>query len=307
MDLTCSTDDNYVHHCAVMLTSFFENNRSETHTIYLLTEGLKNSNQLFLENLCSSHKAKLCCYLVDKDIVQTLPIKKSDHLTLATYYRLFMADLLPNTLDKVLYLDCDIIVNQSLHTLWHTPIANRPLAAVEEMGCSLPDVYDRLGYDKKFGYFNAGVLLINLRYWREQHLTRTFITYAKENYASIKAHDQDVLNGVLHESYLPLPVQWNVEEAFYHYHFLKKNWKMKGFRKSLCNPAILHYTWKPKPWEKDCLHPLRYNYFHYRKKITQLQQVPTVNDSTWEQLTDMLKFRLFLTLGIKGRRLYKLK
>lgn len=307
MDIICSTDNNYVQHCAVMLVSFFENNKSSLdnpHTIHLLTEGINEKNKKILQNLVASYQGKLCYYLIDSPIIKQLPIKESDHLTIATYYRLFVANVLPHNLEKALYLDCDIIVKKSLTKLWSISLDNYPIAAMEEMGCSLPDVFQRLQYEKKYGYFNAGVLLINLKYWREHNLTQLFFQYISKFYDSIKAHDQDVLNGVLHKKYLPISFEWNSEEAFYHYNFIKKHWNEHGFRKKLRSPAIIHYTWKPKPWDANCHHPLRYDYFYYRNKISHLIDKIIHNKRT--QIIDKIKFQLALTLKIKGRHFYKI-
>lgn len=200
MDIVCSIDNNYVQHCCVMLTSFFENNKEEGNVIHLLTEGITEDNKKTIEELIHAYKGEFCYYLVNSEIVASFPIKEGDHLTIATYYRLLMADILPQSIDKILYLDCDIIINDSITELWNTSLDGYAMAAIEELGCSLPDVYKRLGYDKKYGYFNAGVLLINLQYWREHNLTREFLLYIAENYEKLKAHDQDVLNALLHKN-----------------------------------------------------------------------------------------------------------
>mgnify|MGYP000466571498 CR=1 FL=1 len=118
MDIVCSIDNNYVLHCAVMLTSLFENNRSESHVIHLLTEGLTPDNRKLIEDLVHSYNGRFCYYLIDSDVLKSCPIKATDHLTIATYYRLLMADILPKSLERILYLDCDIVVNRSIKKLW---------------------------------------------------------------------------------------------------------------------------------------------------------------------------------------------
>ena len=72
---------------------------------------------------------------------------------------------------KIIYLDCDLIVEQQLSKLFNYDIGRYPIAAVEDMWSGKDDNYERLGYDRKYGYFNSGVLLINLDMWRES-LTR---------------------------------------------------------------------------------------------------------------------------------------
>lgn len=307
MDIVCSIDDNYVQHCAVMLTSLFENNRSEGHVIHLLTEGLASNNRSFIEELVHSYNGQFCYYIVDSDTLSSCPLKPTDHLTIATYYRLLMADILPKSLDRILYLDCDIVVNRSIEELWNTSLQGYALAAVEEMGCSVPDVYERLQYDSSYGYFNAGVLLVNLRWWREHNMTLVFFDYIEKKFSRLIAHDQDVLNALLHDKCFHLSIDWNVEEAFYHYSFIKRFWSTKGIRKTLCCPSIIHYTWKPKPWEPSCVHPFRANYFFYMSKVS---WVDKLKKSSLLQRAKCLKdkylFCLLLVFGIKGHYFYKL-
>lgn len=307
MNLVCSIDNNYVRHCCVMLSSFFENNPEEGHAIYLLTEGLTKENRKIIEELVNAYKGTFHYCLIDPQFVTSCPISEEDHLTIATYYRLLMAEVLPRNIDKILYLDCDIVINDSITELWNTSLDGYALAAVEELGCSLPDVYERLEYDKQYGYFNAGVLLVNLHYWRKHGLTNVFLEYMALYRERLKAHDQDVLNALLHKHCLHISFEWNVEEAFYHYKFIKRLRFDCKLRSVLCCPKILHYTWKPKPWDNLCKHPFRINYYIYLWKIK-----GAVEKSHLSLMQKFLGFKdryifcLFLRLGFKGHCFYKL-
>lgn len=307
MDIVCSIDNNYVQHCCVMLSSFFENNLGEKHSIHLLTEGIGDGNKKLIEKLIASYQGQFFYYVIDSDFLQSCPIKESDHLTIATYYRLFMTNFLPVSVEKVLYLDCDIVINGSIKELWNTDLHGYALAAVEEMGCSAPDVYERLNYNESYGYFNAGVLLINLEYWRTERLVDTFIGYITKNVTKLIAHDQDVLNGLLHAKCLHVSCKWNVEEAFYHYSVMKRLRSYQDLNRILRQPVILHYTWKPKPWDLSCKHPFRINYFIYMWKTYGKKGSPQL--SIWQKiiaLKDKYVFCLLLKLGITGHRFYQL-
>lgn len=303
MDIVCSLDNNYVQHCCVMLTSFFENNKDEGHTIHLLTEGLTEDNREIIEKLVCSYNGRFCYYLVNSEVVASFPIKEDDHLTIATYYRLLIADILPLNVDKILYLDCDIVINASISELWNISLDGYALAAIEELGCSSPDVYDRLGYDKMYGYFNAGVLLVNLNYWRMNNLTERFLLYIAEHYEILKAHDQDVLNAVLHGQCLHISYKWNVEEAFYHYSVMKRLKHNRELRFILRHPKILHYTWKPKPWDLKCKHPFRINYYIYLQKFA---DSPLNFKQKFLARLDKYVFCVLLLINIRGHRCYKL-
>lgn len=306
MNLVCSIDDNYVQHCCAMLTSFFTNNHSEEHVVHLLTEGLTEKNKDIIRCLVTSYHGEFFYYVVDSQMLAACPIREEDHLTIATYYRLLMADILPQQLDKILYLDCDIIINDSIKEFWDTPLDGYALAAIEELGCSLPDVYERLGYNRRYGYFNAGVLLVNLDYWRKCHLTQCFLEYVSHNFSRLKSHDQDVLNALLHDKCLHVSYEWNVEEAFYHYSVMKRLKHDKVLKSILCHPKILHYTWKPKPWEVHCKHPFRIKYYIYISKMSgadkKLFSLGWKIHACWDKYV----FCLLLKLGITGHRFYRL-
>jgi len=303
MNIVCSIDNNYVQHCCVMLLSFFENNKGSNHSVYLLTEGLAEENKKCIQNLVESYNGSFFYYLIDHKALTLFPIRVEDHLTIATYYRLLMADILPVYLDKVIYLDCDIVINDSVQELWDTSLDGYALAAVEELGCSLPDVYERLGYDEKYGYFNAGVLLVNLAYWREFSLTKHFFEYVVGNSIKLKSHDQDVLNALLHDKCLHIPYKWNVEEAFYHYSVIKRLKFNSELSFVLRHPNVLHYTWKPKPWEPSCKHPFRINYFIYLQKLG--KSTFTFKERLVASI-DKYIFCFLLRIKMKGHQYYKL-
>ena len=241
MNIVCSIDNNYVQHCCVMLSSLLANNKWEKHRVHLLSEGLSIDNINLIDKLVSSHNSELHYYQLTSEKLKQCPIKETDHLSIATYYRLFMTDILPSNINKVLYLDSDIVVARSIQELWNTDISGKALAAVEEMGCSLTDVFDRFQFDKEYGYFNAGVLLINLAYWRDNNITALFSDYIINHSDRIVAHDQDVLNALFHDKYLKLSFEWNVEEAFYHYSFLQRNMFDRQILLIFSTPAILPY------------------------------------------------------------------
>lgn len=309
MDIVCSTDNNYVQHCCCMLVSFFENNKEGRHSVHVLSEGLEPNLLNQIKDIVTSYNGCFFYYMIDSDCLKCCPIKTTDHLSIATYYRLLIAVLLPHEIKRVLYLDCDIVVDAPLKELWNTSLTEYALAAVEELGSSAPDVYERLEYDAKYGYFNAGVLLVNLEYWREKGLTELFFRYMSLHADKLKAHDQDVLNALLHDKCLHVSPKWNVEEAFYHYYMIKK-WRKRDKDEMisvLFQPFILHYSWKPKPWEELCSHPFRLKYFKYLNKTAIFADKQLSFAERLLAHYDKWYLKMLVRLGIKGHRFYKLE
>lgn len=263
MDIACNIDNNYVQHCVVMLTSLFENNKDEKITVYLVSGPLSEENEQVLRNLFRQYKQELRRYHIDQELVNDCPTRESSHLTVSTYYRLFLASILPDTLSKVLYLDCDMIIRGSLCELWDTDVSGYPVACIEDMWCGRPEYYGRMHYDPAYSYFNGGVLVVNLDYWRTHQLQPQFLEYARKYPERLLYCDQDVLNGVLHEHKLLLPFKWNVQDGFFRRkrRIRKETWA--ELDASIRNPVILHYTGGRKPWHFGSDHPMRKEYNKY--------------------------------------------
>lgn len=277
MNIVCATDDNFVQHCCIMLVSLLINNRDVE--IYVLTEGLKPENQIIIREEVGRYDGKVEFCIVDTNIVEKFPmpaIGGVSHISRATYYRLLIADLLPESVHKVIYLDCDMIVNQSIEKLWNIDVSDYALAASLQIGFGYEA--ERLGYPIEYGYFNAGMNVLNLDYFRKNNISQKLIDYLSNNYEKICFHDQDALNGVLYDKTLHVMPQWNMTSIVYAYQLGRRGDRVNGqlvndyknekqnARKFLKSPCILHYVSKPKPWQNGCTHPLYHLYYDYAKK-----------------------------------------
>lgn len=266
MNIVLSTDDNFVQHCCVTITSILEHNCDVT--FFLLTEGLLPDNELLLKRQVEKYGSNLVVCKVDSEIIRKFPMpsKGSAHITVATYFRLLVEWLLPESVDKVIYLDCDIVVRGSLKELWETPLDGKAIGAVfqSQESNKLWKSSERLGYSVEDGYFNAGVLLINLAYWKKNNTTNLFLEFIRKNYDIILAHDQDVLNATLHECVLELDNKWNYYSAFMSN---KNDTFPKGIKYGkLSNPNIVHFVNRPKCWEYGCRNPFAKEYYTYLDK-----------------------------------------
>lgn len=284
MNIVCATDDNFVQHCSIMLTSLLLNNNNVS--VYVLTEGLKLENEKRIREEIEEKGGKVEFCIVDSSIVDRFPmpsIQGLSHISRATYYRLLIAELLPDNIEKAIYLDCDMIVNHSIDELWNLNIDGYALAASLQIGYGYEAL--RLGYPIKYGYFNAGMNVINLKYFRKNNISQLLMDYIKENYDKIKFHDQDALNGALFDKTLHVMPQWNMTSAVYVYQLDRRGDRINGqlingytleianAKKYLKDPVILHFVSRPKPWQRGCIHPLCYLYYEYAKKTIYFNSV----------------------------------
>lgn len=273
MNIVLATDNNYVQHCAITISSILRNNSDVT--IYVLTEDLSNKNKKILCDEADAYDGKIEFVMVNKDIIDSLPMPSHAylaHISRATYYRLLLPNIIPLNVNKVIYLDCDLIVNHSLEELWNIEIGKYAIAACKQIGGGRDG--NRLGIPIEYGYFNAGVLLINVQYWREHEISKALIAFLFKHSDIVVFHDQDALNVVLYDQCYYLHQRWNMNYATYSNQFLSMQKDDLGYdyakeiREALEyqeQPSILHYSARIKPWNWKCTHPLVGLYYEYAK------------------------------------------
>lgn len=254
INIVCATDENYAPYCGVMLTSVFENNKGRELNAYILVDKLLSEESLVkLDRLQQSYNAHIECCLVDRKIFEKYPLRgfgaERGQWSIVTYYRLFAEDILPKDVKQVLYLDCDIIVDGSLGELFDRDWTDIAAGVVTDMSYNEKEFYQRLQYDEAKGYFNAGVVLINLEYWREHQIGRQCMEYLQNHFDRIWNNDQDVLNVVLQDVKKTLPVRFNFQVQFLMKHFYPTySAQMQEDIRTTTHPVIIHYAAELKPW-----------------------------------------------------------
>ena len=257
MNIILATDDNFVQHCCVTITSVLKSNSGTK--FYLFTEGLKETNVVLLDNHVKALGGYLKICKVDSKLVKDFPMPAymSSHISIATYYRLFVAQILPEDVHKIIYLDGDMIVRGSLDKLWNTDLDGYAIAAVHDMDEQKHIDSHRLPYPMETGYFNAGMQLINVDYWRKNDCLSLFMNFLKEHADKIVYHDQDVLNCCLYDKKKWVSVTYNFQNGFL-YNSEHKDY-VKGLQReiddAINDPIIIHFSTYRKPWHINCFHP----------------------------------------------------
>lgn len=265
MDILACADKNYVMPCGVMMRSVCENNKNEQLVFHLIIDESVDEDCKNKLKECLTEEATLLFYYFDSSKLSKYALGEDIHLTVAAYYRLFVCDILPQNISRILYLDCDLVVRHSLAPLWNIDLNNKALGAVTDMAEGRIERYARLGYPKEIGYFNSGVLLINLDYWREHQLQEVFVKYMENNISILYQHDQDVLNVICRECKVHLPFIYNSQDGFgYNRAYFDVKKYANELPEALTKPVILHFT-ANKPWEKECDHPYKNEFFKYQK------------------------------------------
>jgi len=257
--IATATNNKYAEHLAVMLNSLLENKASKNPIkIYVIGSDISEQNQSLLAKTVGKFKAKIRFKPIDPTLYEDFMKLVSragaqKHLTKETYYRIAIPDLFKEKVHKVIYLDSDMIVKEDITQLWNLNIDQYFLGAIEDS--FVKDSRNKvLDLPRESKYFNAGVLLINLKKWREERVKNKIIDFIKNNSSKIKFCSQDPLNAIFHDKWLPIDLKWN----FQTYHLTYPNLKN-------INPAIIHYTGRKKPWKTE--HLLKDEYFKYRKNV----------------------------------------
>jgi lipopolysaccharide biosynthesis glycosyltransferase len=203
-----------------------------------------------------------------------LAVKQRAHISAASYYRLALPKRLPLEMDRIIYLDTDVIVLRDIAELWHTDMKGHVVAAVDDPGVSPPEFAARWGLPAaQIGYFNAGVLLVDLAAVRGKGVFDTALDFLMTKQDLLPFMDQDALNYALWNQWHRLDPAWNVQRtaAICGETLQDVRPGTKRYR-----PAIVHYTTEHKPWLPNTYTPYAWLYWRYLKRTPFLEQVERV-------------------------------
>lgn len=266
LNIVFASDDNYVPLLSVCMISLLENNSKDFDNIniFILDNNINKNNKIKLKSIINNYNAHL--KFININVIEKIegitPIIRDNNLSYSAYSRLFIASLLPKDINKVLYLDCDSLVCGSFKELWELNIKNYSCAAVyDQYNMGSKFLKELLNLNKDGDYYNSGLLLINLDYWRKNNIESDFTNYLTKNKSKIWWHDQDVINAVLKDSILPIDIKYNLMSCLHELNIksirkwqaLWKFYDEKMIENAQKNPIFLHFAGIPflRPWISD--------------------------------------------------------
>lgn len=306
INILCATDDNYVPYCGIMLTSVFENNKDADVDVYVIIDKpLSLSNEKRFRKLSAKYGQKIEFVMINQAQLSLFPTKGMDYWSIAMYYRIFAEELLPKEVGKILYLDCDIIVKESLAALWKIDMSDKAVGVVHDIFTFYDDAYERLHFPKEVGYFNSGVLLMNLDYWRTHKICQQCMNYLQDNYDKLFANDQDVLNAVLWDKKIELPVTYNYQIQFEGIYFFYK--ESEALRQEIMQmrgkATVVHYAAPKKPWSVMYYRmPYKWLWRKYKWKSQWWWKLPIL--PTHKTINYLIKRFILWPLGIMYKKEY---
>lgn len=298
--ISCGLDNNYAPYCIILLYSILENNKENDITFHLLTNNMSEDNRKIIQQVVNDSGKNVLFYHVDKELFKGFPI--SGHINYAAYFRFLLPSVLPD-LDKVLYLDCDMIVDGDLKELWNVDIENYALAGVRDSENDNIRLYNRLGYERSLGYINSGVLLINLKEWRKDNILTTAIKALTSNPLKYQYHDQDFINEFYCDRKLLLDFKFNLMEFFlFSYNkFIISRKYFRDIERAIKKPTIIHFCGHIKPWHIEYSSPIKYIFCKYADKQQYISDIYTYQRSKKQRIKDRIGniiYRIVSRLGL---------
>lgn len=239
LNLVLAADDRYAQHLGVTLVSIAENYRGSRRLFFHIFDdhiGAVNKARLNLigEQLAKNKTAdiKIIFYNISVNLLADCP--EVNHLSRATYARLLAPELLPLDIDKIIYLDADIVALGNIAELYDQDLSGCSLGAVSDVMAE--EILRIYFYPGLVGYFNAGVLLISLNAWRQKRIKERSWQFINQHFPDLIRSDQDVLNCLFKDDWKLLDSRFNVDL------------KRRGFRvMPAADAVILHYSDRVKP------------------------------------------------------------
>lgn len=255
--VACAVEGGYVPHAAAMIDSALEHGGDvAVHVLHGPGLGRRDRRRL------TRMSERVALHVVTPERIHGLPVR--DYFTGAMWYRLFLADIVEA--DRVLYVDCDVIVADALEPLFATDLTGSYVAAVENVPLPwLPDRAADLGLDR---YFNSGVLLLNLARLREDGALGEVLAYARREAERLVWPDQDALNAVLGARRVELEARWNTMNALLAYPEGEQTFGAEAVAAARSAPGIRHFEGPGanKPWEPGFAHPHGDLYWRHRRR-----------------------------------------
>ena len=294
--IACCSNEKLAPIFGVVVTSIGINVTSDDVTIHLVHNSLKPRTVKRLQKIADKYKVELDFKQIDTDILKDCYFDKSKHYgDIMMFARLLLSSVLPD-LDKIIYLDCDIVVLKDLQSLWNLDISDVAVAMAPGLTFEDKKSLNRLGMTSGY-YLNSGVILMNLDYWRKHDVQNRIFSYILEKGDKLIYNDQDALNSILQNEHEELHIKYNF--SYYYFHrligVLYKE-KIHEIIEARDNPIIFHYFGPLKPWSLGAYLPGKELFIKYQKlsgwnyKIIQknifrrivFTLVPSLKSQMWE-------------------------
>lgn len=269
INIVFASDNNYAQHTAVAMASVLVNTKvPQKIQFYLIDDEIQQENKEKIIKTVQNLGGNIEFIKIKNSKLEDCYV--SGELSRASYFRLDIANILDESIEKIIYLDCDLLVYDDIEKMWQLDMGGKPVAATCDLGI-MASARVRKQKNKFIGlpfdtpYFNAGVLIMDLKKWRDGNYAEAIIALATQN--KYPNHDQDALNKFFMNNWQEIPLRWDVIPPVFNLFFKilnKPDLRKKAIEAKL-NPAIFHYAGGYKPWEYEIHDGFNDKYYEYLK------------------------------------------
>lgn len=267
MNIAFVISKNYIGPLKTTMYSLYLNNKEEDYNVFIFEKDLDEDDYNNLKEFFSKIKAKVSFFKVDESVFENAKKMNSD-TSYTTYYKFFIFNKLIDV-DKVLYLDCDIVVDGSIKDFYYKEY-DTLICAIKDnviINSNKRHIKDITG-SKKNDYFNAGVILFNIKDYKEkiQTVLEKLINYSIKNKDILIMHDQDALNHFFYDNVTYIDKKYNFFSIF-------TNISQLLFPISIAKDIrIIHYVGF-KPWKKGYIGLYRKKYLKYYRLTSSITNI----------------------------------
>lgn len=262
IQILTTMNEAYLPRLQVLLTSIRVSQPEDEFDIWLIHSGIGQKALDPVARQCAMTGYGFHPVMIDSSAFTGAPVSRQYPREM--YYRLLAPFFLPESLHRILYLDPDILVINSLLPLWETDLQENLFAAAAHTGkTELANNINQIRLGTDHAYFNSGVLLMDLDRGRQEIVPEDIFSYTRKHAKELLLPDQDVLNAMYGRRILEVDDSiWNYDARNYNTYLLRSggicdmDWVMG-------NTAILHFCGKAKPWQKGYIHRFGILYKHY--------------------------------------------
>jgi lipopolysaccharide biosynthesis glycosyltransferase len=284
-DHTChiaiAFDHHYLQPFYALITSLFVNNEKHSIHLHTIASGISIFEKQNIELFVKEKHSQITFYTIDEQLVNRFVLVNK--WTPVVYYRLFFPLLVPANVSRLLYVDTDTVIVGDIRVLFSEDLIGFPLGAVYD---NYVKTQPLIGVDKEGEYFNSGVLLMDLKRWKEQNITQKAVEYLHQYPERILFVDQCALNAVLKKNWKALPEKYNLI-----FSYIPEGLSRYDIQTFLLDKVIIHYTLH-RPWSMLCKNRLAFLYHRYLKQSPMGRQAKWCTDFSWKKIPDFLRIQL---------------
>lgn len=264
MNILVTLDSNYKEQLVVMVYSLLKSNKEIFFKIYVMNSSLTEEDFSYFMKYLPIDRCKFIDVKINEKKLNKA--KVTDRYPKEMYYRIFAAFYLPKDIDKILYLDPDLVVINSLEKLYNIDLENYYFAAASHVFGPI-SLFNKIRLQMEEDiYINSGVMVMNLKELRRHQNIKDVFKFIEKNEKYLILPDQDVISGLYSSKILPLdPYVYNMTERLLAFKRVNKlNVNIKWIKE---NTVIIHYCGRNKPWKENYKGRLNKFYLKYYNEV----------------------------------------